>query len=122
MKALSILQPWAWLILHAGKDIENRTWPTRFRGEVLIHAGKTYSKRDYAEDAIDLSKQYGIIYPRREEMIGGIVGIATITDCVSTSNSRWFNGPYGLVLQNARPVSFVPLRGELGFFEVDWPR
>lgn len=34
MKALSIRQPWAWLILHAGKDIENRVWQTRFRGEL----------------------------------------------------------------------------------------
>lgn len=42
MKALSILQPWPWLILHAWKDIENRTWPTRFRGRFLIHAGKGY--------------------------------------------------------------------------------
>lgn len=40
MKALSIRQPWAWMILHAGKDIENREWPTRFRGRVLIHASK----------------------------------------------------------------------------------
>ena len=39
MPALSIRQPWAWAILHAGKDIENRSWRTAFRGEVLIHAG-----------------------------------------------------------------------------------
>ena len=38
MKALSIRQPWAWLILHGGKDIENRTWATKLRGRVLIHA------------------------------------------------------------------------------------
>ncbi|WP_206002040.1 ASCH domain-containing protein [Paraburkholderia aromaticivorans] len=39
MKALSIRQPWAWLIVKGHKDIENRTWSTRFRGRVLIHAG-----------------------------------------------------------------------------------
>lgn len=38
--ALSVRQPWAWLILHAGKDIENRTWRTRYRGPLLIHASK----------------------------------------------------------------------------------
>lgn len=38
MKALSIRQPWAWLILHGGKDIENRSWNTNFRGRFLIHA------------------------------------------------------------------------------------
>jgi hypothetical protein len=42
MRALSIRQPWAWAILHAGKDIENRDWKPgnparRFRGSFLIH-------------------------------------------------------------------------------------
>jgi len=32
MKALSILQPWAWLVVNGHKDIENRTWGTGFRG------------------------------------------------------------------------------------------
>jgi hypothetical protein len=41
MKALSIQQPWAWAIIHAGKRVENRTWSTRFRGPFFIHAGKT---------------------------------------------------------------------------------
>ena len=39
MKALSIKQPWAWLIVNGFKDIENRTWRTKIRGEFLIHAG-----------------------------------------------------------------------------------
>jgi hypothetical protein len=47
MKALSIRQPWAWLILHAGKDIENRDWPTRFRGRFLIHAAKGMTRDEY---------------------------------------------------------------------------
>ncbi len=41
---LSIRQPWAWLIVNGYKDIENRTWSTRFRGKVLIHAGKNGMK------------------------------------------------------------------------------
>lgn len=40
MKAISIQQPWAWAILHAGKDVENRTWRTTYRGPVAIHASK----------------------------------------------------------------------------------
>ena len=51
---LSIRQPWAWLILNAGKDIENREWPTRFRGRVLIHASKGMTHDEW-EDAWDLS-------------------------------------------------------------------
>jgi ASCH domain len=39
MKALSVRQPWAWLIVQGFKGIENRTWQTSFRGTVLIHAG-----------------------------------------------------------------------------------
>lgn len=45
--ALSIRQPWAWLIIHGGKDIENRTWPTRFRGRVAVHAGKGMTRDEY---------------------------------------------------------------------------
>ena len=38
MIAISIRQPWASLILKCGKDIENRSWPTKFRGRILVHA------------------------------------------------------------------------------------
>lgn len=48
--ALSIRQPWAWLILHAGKDIENRTWQTYQRGWFAIHASKGMTRREYYED------------------------------------------------------------------------
>lgn len=42
MKALSIRQPWAWLIANGHKDIENRTSHTNFRGDFLIHASKKF--------------------------------------------------------------------------------
>ena len=38
--ALSIQQPWAWLIVNGFKDVENRDWPTKIRGIVGVHAGK----------------------------------------------------------------------------------
>jgi hypothetical protein len=114
MKALSILQPYAWLIVTGRKDIENRTWVTGYRGPVLIHAGKNYPKRDHA-DYFDMYEDYP---ETREEMIGGIVGIATITGCVSQSESKWFNGPYGFTLKDARQFPLVPMRGALGFFDV----
>jgi hypothetical protein len=118
MKALSIRQPYAWLIANGIKDIENRDWPTKFRGRVLIHAGVTYPKRDYADDAEDYPDMYGIEYPPREQMIGGIVGVATIIDCVSKSDSKWFLGAYGFVLADAKPLPFVPCKGKLSFFDV----
>ena len=42
MKALSIKQPWAWLIVNGYKDIENRTWKTNYRGTFLVHASKGF--------------------------------------------------------------------------------
>ena len=41
MKALTIRQPWASLIVDGEKRVENRTWPTKYRGPLLIHAGKS---------------------------------------------------------------------------------
>ena len=44
-RCLSVRQPWAWLILHAGKDVENRTWSHPFRGPVYIHASSAGTRR-----------------------------------------------------------------------------
>lgn len=110
-KALSIQQPWAWAILHAGKDVENRTWSTRFRGRVLIHAGKRLDR-----EGLDmLVDEMG--YPDVDMWFGGIVGAVDIVDCVTTMDSRWFCGPYGFVLRNPKPLPFTPCRGALGFFK-----
>jgi hypothetical protein len=114
---ISIRQPWAWLIVNGHKDIENRTWGTKFRGIVLIHAGKT--KPDWDDEEYEFcEEEYGIIVPRQGLDLGGIVGSARIVDCVERSDSKWFNGPYGFVLTEQRTGPFVPLRGMLGFFNV----
>lgn len=117
MKALSIRQPYAWLIVNGIKDVENRTWTTGYRGPVLIHAGKTYPKRDHAADWE--SWTHRAFPPDRDTMLGGIVGIATITGCVTSSTSKWWLGPVGFTLADARPLpALIPCKGELGFFEV----
>jgi len=121
MKALSIRQPWAWLILHAGKDIENRGWPTSFRGRFLIHASKGMTRAEYelADDPLWDRGGPTIKLPYFSELErGGIVGEAEIVDCVTDSDSLWFSGIFGFVLRNAKPLPFRPLRGMLGFFEV----
>jgi hypothetical protein len=121
--ALSIRQPWAWLILNGGKDIENRTWRTNFRGRVLVHASKGMTNMEW-EDAFDLALHidpaiaYRIPRMADELMRGGIVGEVEIVDCVSQSDSRWFGGPCGFVLRNAKPLPFTPCRGALGFFNL----
>ena len=115
-------QPWAWLICNAGKDIENRDWPTRWRGQVAIHAGKTMTKGDYEACCFfiaDMRTTWRLpAYDILRGQCGGIVGETWIADCVSQSASPWFCGEYGFVLKNSKPVPFEPCKGMLGFFRV----
>lgn len=117
MKALSILQPWAWLIVHGYKDIENRNWKTAFRGRILIHAGKRWGREQ--KDDLEWIRQNFPTIPLPDSFeLGGIVGAATVTDCVDQSSSRWFFGEYGFVLAEPATCGFVPWRGQLGFFDI----
>lgn len=125
MKALSIRQPWAWLIVAGHKDIENRDWQTHYRGDVLIHAGKLLDKG--AHDALCAGRhpvtgkpsKLGLLYQAIDIELGGIVGIATIAGCVTSSDSEWFVGDYGFLIRNPRPLAFQSCQGKLGFFEPD---
>ncbi|MDR5765003.1 ASCH domain-containing protein [Caballeronia sp. LZ028] len=119
MKALSIRQPWAWLIVNGHKDIENRTWPTRFRGRVLVHASKGMTRAEY-EDVSAFAE--GLQLPARDDLErGGIVGVATIADCIPSERrtSIWhMEGQFGFQIANARALPFVECKGALGFFNV----
>lgn len=119
-KALSILQPWAWLIVQGFKPIENRTWSTDLRGEILIHAGKGFDDEAYSSMRTGPLRLIVPTYlPKKEQFErGGIVGQANIVDCVIEHPSEWFFGPYGFVLADAKPLPFRPLRGQLMFFGV----
>jgi hypothetical protein len=125
MIALSIRQPWASLILLAGKDIENRPWKTRVRGPILIHAAKGMTKREYL-DAMDFADANGSFrighlldsFEPDNLPCGGIIGSVNLVDCVYQSDSPWFQGPYGFVLQDPKPLKFIPFKGRLGFFDV----
>lgn len=123
-KALSIRQPWAWAILHAGKDVENRARRFHYRGPICIHASKGVASIEYMESRREILAITGSRahppkladdFPR-----GGIIGTAEIVDCVEASDSQWFFGPYGLLLRNVQPVDFIPVRGALGLF--DWQK
>ena len=118
MKALSIRQPWAELIVAGLKDIENRTWRTDYRGPVLIHAGMKIEPID-ADLREWVKRISGFDLPQADDLPrGGIVGQAEIVDLVQSSSSPWFSGPYGFVLANARRLPFRPRPGQLGIFEV----
>lgn len=124
MLALSIRQPWAWLIVHAGKDIENRDWPTRVRGRILVHASKGMTHEEwssawtFAHGSGASSKAMKAGLMRQNVERGGFIGTVEIADCVQSSESRWFMGTYGFVLRNPQPMPFVPWKGQLGFFDV----
>lgn len=118
-KALSIRQPWAWAILNAGKNIENRPRRFNYRGPICLHASLGGSGREYLQAMSDIYNLdgTGIVTPTSDDVArGGIIGTAEIVDCVEQSDSPWFFGPYGLVLENIKPVEFVPVKGALGLF------
>jgi len=121
MLALSIRQPWAWAIIHAGKDVENRSENIARRAErlvgqtVLIHAGKTFY-----EDDFDTFERLGIDVPIEDLRFGGIIGSARIMAVSRRHPSRWAQrGQWQIVLTDARPRPFRPCRGQLGFFRVE---
>lgn len=116
IKALSIRQPWCHHILYDGKDIENRDWPTKIRGTILIHAAKGFD--GYADER----REFIASHPQSH--LGGIVGMVDIVDCVTRENptaqqSTWFYGRYGFVLRNPVALHFIPYKGQLGFFTPD---
>lgn len=122
LPCLSVRQPWAWLIVNGHKPVENRSWSTAFRGRLLIHAGKTLDASYLEEVQQSLVLEFGaaapVLPPIEQLERGGIVGEAVVTDCVREHESRYFTGPYGFVLADAKPLPFVPWRGMQGFFNV----
>ena len=124
---LSIHQPWAWAIFHAGKSIENRHWATSYRGPLLIHASKT--TRTY--DAIDPGEWldwYGIGLPSIADLPrGAIIGQVDLMDCCRRDslfhrpelNTVWAEGPVCWILANARSFKMpVPYKGQQGLFSI----
>lgn len=131
MKAISIRQPWAWLIIHGGKDIENRSWSTGLRGRIWVHASKGMTDSEYQEAYafVQRLESEGWIAPgvsaRMPSAValerGGIIGSVEIVGCVSDSDSPWFVGDFGFELKNPKPHPFTPCRGALNFFQPERP-
>ncbi|MES0071855.1 hypothetical protein [Mesorhizobium sp. M0058] len=123
--ALSVRQPWAYTLAHQWKPVENRSWRAgnpglKFRGDFAIHASGGMTREEY-EDCADLCQSLGFTCPPAAELDrGGIVGVGTLVDIVTEFDSPWFFGPKGLIIADARPVEFIQVGGQLGFF--DWKR
>ncbi len=133
MKALSIRQPWAWMIVRAGKHIENRSWRCHYRGPIAIHASKMptggagldqvvddfHAGAAMARAAgVDLSSEGTVTLQTLALESGAIVALADVVDCVTESGSPWFVGPFGIVLSSIRQTAVVPCKGALGLWTV----
>lgn len=131
MKAVTICQPWAFAILHANKRVENRSWPTAYRGPLLIHAGT--SRRWFDRDSVDLvSLASGrIATPDAPGMhFGAIVGRCDLVGCEHVDrlvrgphlgDERFIAGTWCWILADVEAFDCpLPWRGERGLFEVEW--
>ena len=116
MKVIVIRQPWAWLIVNGIKDIENRSWTTRYRGTLLIQASASLPRKHNLEEIRLFAKRRGVELPEDFET-GGIVGMVRLEDCVTRSRSKWFEGPVGWVLTRPKRLQFMPMKGQLGLFD-----
>lgn len=119
---ISVRQPWAWAIVHGGKDIENRSQAAvrnmshPIRGRLAVHASKGMTRDEYLS-ASDFMQHIGIACPPAGELLrGGIIGSVEVVEIVLRSTSPWFFGPRGLVLRDARPSALIPAVGALGIF------
>jgi len=129
MKAISIRQPWAYAIVMGYKPVENRKARWSLRGPTWIHAGKAEDVKSFGYVFDLIADQTGAAladvradyHSRREgaSAVGGIVGMASIIDCVQGHPSKWWAGPYGLLMRDPVPLrAAVPCRGELAAFDI----
>lgn len=120
--ALSVRQPWAWAIIHGGKDIENRSSGSIRAGRmdcrtICIHAATSMTRDEYELAVWKMSKTATPV-PRPEALPRrAIIGVVDVVEIVSQSDSPWFGGKMGLRLANPRAIAPIPSVGALGYFE-----
>lgn len=122
MKALSIRQPWAELILRGRKKYELRTWATNHRGRLVIQAGKTVQAEDARKAGLDLA----------DLTRGALLGTVEVVDCVPYTREMaeelhqaradfdpWEPGWHAWVLHEPiRLPDPIPYSGKMGLFDV----
>ncbi|MBT3582670.1 ASCH domain-containing protein [Candidatus Woesearchaeota archaeon] len=125
MKALTLRQPYAELMIQGKKTIEIRMWKTDFRGEFLVHSAKKTFERDCSKFGFDPNTM----------VTGKILGRVTLVDVKKyetveefnadfdkhKAEARWFRKPcYGFILENPKRIDTpIPARGSLTFFDLD---
>lgn len=125
MKALTIKEPWATLIIEGYKKYEFRSWKTNYRGKILIHAGLSLEK-----DQLEKFKDYNL-----ECSKGMIIGEAELVDCILVTdefdkelksidpivygNSGHVQN-YAWKLENVKKYDEgIPVKGKLGLWNYD---
>ncbi|HYE70625.1 MAG TPA: hypothetical protein VD932_03785 [Aquabacterium sp.] len=129
MKAITICQPFAHLIRLREKRVENRTWPTKHRGLIYIHAGKSRQWLN-VENGVDVETQI----PVSKMHFGAVVAIANLVDCLPIAEIEsgrhderhpWLrshehaHGPWCWVLDSIAAIGPWPYRGAQGLFDID---
>jgi hypothetical protein len=125
-KILTIKQPWSTAILELGKDVDNRTWETPYRGRIYIHCSKTFAHEaipflikffNSSENAIKEFLLTCETYPNR----GNIIGHVDLVDIVKNSPSDWaIANQFHWILK--KPVILpqpIPARGSLGLWNLN---
>lgn len=96
MRAITVIQPWAWLLASGQKKFETRSWQTNARSLFVIHASKRTKVSDEAFQALfsaapELFTAHGIA-SADDLAYGAAVGAARLVDCRST-NGLWMPSP-----------------------------
>ena len=132
MKVLSLLQPWATLVVKGAKKIETRTWTTSHRGELAIHASLGKKAADpakqkpfckYIENFSELP--FGAIIGKvrlvdviRIDPFQNLDGLLKMIDRDEKAFDDFTEGRYAWILEE--PVAFqdvIPVKGSLGVWE-----
>lgn len=127
IKALSMMQPYAWMIAQGYVVIDDRSWNTNYRGKLAIHASKKFDLRYYTF----IAENFRIDLPHPERFdYGGIVAVCDLVACLDPNQPTnvprqcrshfAYPGYYGLVLQNVRKTEFLKMSGKPGLFDVYW--
>lgn len=131
MKALSIKQPWASLILtrpehprygigkNGIKPVENRKRPWKHNGPLAIHASKSFDEAGFKWIVMNRIARDISIAKESRNLTGGFVGSVNMVDCVTSHNSNYFFGPYGYVFEDPKKCELIPWKGQQGVFNID---
>lgn len=128
MKVITVKQPFASLIAEGYKEYEFRTWKTKYRGDILIHAGKGVNKK-----AMKRFEHLHLEYPS-----GCMIARATLKDCIKIDtgardmlmkkdplvyatviqDTEWKG--YGFQLENVTKINPIPVNGKLSLWEYEY--